>query len=44
MIPATTFTLPGPGALPPPPVPVVPTDDYVLPIERFRIALFRNWI
>jgi hypothetical protein len=42
MIPPTTFSLPGASALPPPPVPVVPTDDYVLPIERFRMALFRN--
>lgn len=42
MIPPTAFTLPGPNALPPP-VPIVPTDDYVLPIEYFRIALFSNW-
>ena len=43
MIPPTTQTLPGPSALPPPPVPIVPTDDFVLPIEVFRDALFRNW-
>ena len=43
MIPPTTFSLPGTNSLPPPPVPVVPTDDYVLPIERFRMALFNNW-
>ena len=43
MIPPTISSLPGPNALPTPPIPVVPTDDYVLPLERFRIALFRNW-
>jgi hypothetical protein len=43
MIPPTTATLPGPNALPPPPNPFVLTDDFILPIERFRHALFRNW-
>jgi hypothetical protein len=43
MVPPTTFALPGPSALPPPPMPVVLTDDFVLPIECFRDALFRNW-
>ena len=43
MIHPTTFSLPGLNALPSPPVSVVPTDDYVRPIECFRIALFRNW-
>jgi hypothetical protein len=43
MIPSTTFTLPGPNALPSPPISVVPTDDFVLPIECFRDALFSNW-
>jgi len=43
MIPPTTLTLPGPSALPPPPIPVIPTDDFVLPIESFRDVLFRFW-
>ena len=44
MVPATQFALPGPNALPPPVVPVVPTDDYVLPLECFQSAIIRNWI
>ena len=43
LIPQTTQTLPGPSALPPPLNPRVPTDDLVLPLEHFRISLFRNW-
>ena len=42
MIPPTTLTLPGPSALPPPPIPFIPTDDFVVPIESFD-ASFRNW-
>jgi hypothetical protein len=43
MIPPTTFTVPGPNALPPPPIPVPLTDDFVLPIECFREALLGDW-
>ena len=44
LVAATQFDLPGLSALLPPPVSVVPTDDYVLPLERFQSAIIRNWI
>ena len=41
-IPPTLFTLPSNFALPPQNN-AGPTDDYVLPLELFRKALFKNW-
>ena len=42
-LPATPFSIPGANALPPPPVPGVPTDDLILPLENVRLAALAAW-
>jgi hypothetical protein len=42
-LPPTCVTVPGPNALPAPPVPGVGTDDLVLQLENLRDAAFSCW-